>query len=166
MSDLQKFWAAFETQNHGQAIEYFLSLKKEYQNAIFAELFQKSRYQKMPNAISILFRKLNKDKNFEDFHASWFPPADQLNSVKQYGQRFEQFFPTPTRVINAVNWQNPKEIVSIGLHWISKAQYEPMMAVINSASNQERSEKINKVADKGKTGIYAVKTDENLGTPF
>ncbi len=166
MPTIPDFWSAFETQELDQALAIFTNLNLAEQQTIFAELFQKSRYQKMPNALYVLFRQLHKDKNFEDFHEAWFPPEEHLKPIEQYGQKFEQFFPAPTRIINAVNSENPEEVISIGLHWVTEAQLEKMMAVVHGPANKSRGARIKDVATKGKTGIYNVKTDENLGIPF
>ena len=161
-----EFWSAFEAQALDRALSIFTGLNVTEQQMIFAELFQKSRYQKMPNAMSVLFRELHEDKSFDDFHEAWLPPQECLKPIEQYGQKFEQFFPAPTRVINAINSENPKEIISIGLHWVAEDQVEKMMAVVYGDANKVRGEKIKAIASKGKAGVYEVKTDENLGVPF
>lgn len=58
-----------------------------------------------PLTLSVLFRKLKKGNSYEDFRKAWLPPTDNL----------ENYFDLPVVVINAVNLQDPEEIISIGL---------------------------------------------------
>lgn len=162
----KSFWVAFESKKFDQALQQFDQLNAQEKAAIFAALYQKSGYQKTPHSISVLFRELHEGKNFNDFHGAHFPAQEHVNTIEQSGEFFHQFFPAPIRVINAVNMQNPKEIVSIGLHWLTEEAAKHLMDVANDPKNSERAEAIAKVADKTKSGIYKVESDDNLGVPF
>ena len=160
------FWEAFKSKNLGQALQLFEQLDSQEKQSIFAELFQKSSYHQKPHSISVLFRELHEGKNFSDFHTAWVPAQAHAHTQKQAGQIFHEYFPVPIRVINAVNIQNPKEIVSVGLHWLSEEEAKHMMEIANDPKNNERGQAIAEVADKTKAGIYKVESDDNLGIPF
>ncbi len=166
MQLISEFWQLFNSRNFVQAQLTFEQLSPQEKQSIFAELFQKSQYQQMPHSISVLFRELHAGKTFADFHEAWFPAASTLNTQQQFGQTFHQFFPAPIRVINAVNLENPREIVSVGLHWLTEEQAANMWSAVEDKSNKDRGIEIAKVADRTKTGVYKVESDDNLGTSF
>ena len=97
------FWAAFESKKLDQALRLFDQLNSQEKAEIFVTLYQKSGYQKTPHSISVLFRTLHDDKNFNDFHEAWFPVQEHVNTKEQSSEIFHQFFTAPIRVINAVN---------------------------------------------------------------
>lgn len=160
------FWEAFYQQDFEKLQTLFEKMDAAEKQAMWKELFQKAFYQRTPQVVSVLFRELHEGKDFEDFHESWFPEAQDRNPIEAYGQKFQQFFPVPTRVINAVNMDNPKEIVSVGLQWVTEEQVPELLEFVEGQSNKSRGDSIKEVAEKTKTGVYLVKTDDNLGIPF
>lgn len=168
---LQNFWEYFSKQEMEKAITSFEALSSSEKIAVFSELFQKSAFSRNPVAISILYRQLHDGKTFEDFHQAWFPPKEYCHEIKQGGEIFQQGFPAPTRVYNAVNMENPKEILSVGFTWLdSKEQGEKMMHYMQQLGqdkiNQIRHDNIDLVANKISSKMYECKTSDNLGLPF
>jgi hypothetical protein len=166
MNVKSEFWQLFNDKSFVSAQEKFEQLSVQEKQDIFAELFQKSQYQRIPHSISVLFRELHPGKTFADFHQAWFPAQDTINAQQQFGQTFYQFFPAPIRVINAANMTNPQEIVSVGLHWLTEEQAAEMLTIVEDRRNKDRGVAIAKVADRTKAGVYKVKSDDNLGTAF
>ncbi len=170
ISHLKKFWALFQQKEFSTAVQAFDQLNEETKAHVFAALFQKSEYANKPHSISVLFRQLHDGKTFEDFHEAWFPPEEALNTKVLEGKTYHQFFPASVRVINAINMHNPKEVVSVGIHWLNEDQASHFDQVLdslsNSAANKQRGENIEKVADKTQSGIFMVESDDNLGQPF
>jgi len=163
------FWNNFDSQDFNQAAETFDELTAADKSSILSELFQKSQYASEPQIVSVLIRNLHEGKKFEDFHKAWMPEQSYLNTVEQDGGTYHQFFPAPTRVLNAVNLNNPDEIVSVGLTWFISEEQGHMMqkfASTESPANQARVKNIKRVADKESANVYVVKTDDNLGVPF
>ena len=164
-----KFWEYFKQKDFINAQEQFGQLDNTEKEAIFSELFQKSEYYRMPDMVSILHRKLHDGKEFDDFHQAWFPSKKWTSPLQQFGQTFQQFFPAPTRVINAVNIKNPNEILSVGLTWVNgEEQAKEMWKVVtaDSQANEERHNSTAKVANKISSDVYEIKSDDNLGVPF
>ncbi len=167
------FWTHFNEKDFEQAQELFDTLQAEKKQAILAELFQKGACKSKPFTISVLRRELHDDKNFEDFYKSWYPSKETCEEVKSGGQTYQQHFPIPVRVINGTNLNNPNEVISVGITWADdKEEQDNLLRYIARAKagkddkNQQRHEKIEKVADGELLGIFEVKTDDNLGTPF
>lgn len=164
-----EFWKCFHGKDFTHAQGSFDKLSDAEKQTVLAELFQKSEYQRMPNMVSVLCRKLQDKKAFEDFYHAWLPGQNWCNKIESCGQTFQQFFPAPTRVMNAVNINNPKEILSVGFTWVSSEEQGKKMweiATANNQVNQERHDNIKKVADKISSNLYEPKSDDNLGVPF
>lgn len=168
---IQRFWELFSKQDIERAIVVFESLSASEKTAVFSELFQKSAFSRNPMVISILYRELHDGKTFEDFHDAWFPPKEYCHETEKGGEIFQEVFPAPTRVYNAVNMENPNEILSVGFTWIdSEEQGKKMMAYAEQQGkdklNQERHDNIDQVAKKISSKMYTLKTSDNLGVPF
>ena len=166
---MNNFWLHFKSKSFQQAQHDFDQLCAEEKQAIFAQLFQMSEYANQPHSISVLFRELHEGKTFDDFHQAWFPPKDALDTQTIDGQVYHQFFKAPIRVINAANINNPKEIVSVGLHWLNKEQANEFATMLKGQPDENgkrRGNAISKVADKTRSDVFMVESDENLGTPF
>ena len=166
---VEQFWKYFNRKKIANAKKQFEQLEDSEKEEILAELFQKSQYSRTPTIVSILYRKLHKKKTLNDFHQAWFPAKPSCHRLQQSGQTFQQFFPAPTRVINAVNIKNPEEVLSIGFTWVdNESQGQDMwrLSTTNTQSNQERHDSIAKVADKISSKLYEPKFDDNLGIPF
>ncbi|MFN7097578.1 MAG: hypothetical protein ACK4PR_08475, partial [Gammaproteobacteria bacterium] len=118
-----EFWENFQSKKFSEAQIHFDKLNDTDKQAIWAELFQKSAFQRKPFMVSVLRGHLHENKSFDDFYKAWLP-QDLCNSVEVHGQVYHQGFPTPVRVINAVNANNPNDIVSIGITWVSNKEEE------------------------------------------
>lgn len=167
----QQFWDQFSKQKIENALAAFESLSMSEKTDIFSELFQKSAFSRSPMVISILYRELHNGKTFDDFHEAWFPPKEYCHEITEGSETFQQVFPAPTRVYNAVSMENPNEVLSVGFTWIdSDAQKNQMMAYVEQQGkdklNQERIKNIDKVAKKISSKLYELKTSDNLGPPF
>lgn len=169
---MKTFWQAFESKDFTTAQQQLAKLSAAEQQTILANLFQQSQYANTPHSISVLFRELHDGKEFNDFHEAWFPPEDKCHPITEFGKTYQQFFKAPIRVVNAVNLNNPKEIVSVGLHWFNEAQEKGFWEMIQDASlsndeaNQRRAKSIDAVAEPKSSDIFLVTSDDNLGTPF
>ncbi|GEM_PF-4896163 len=167
----EKFWEYFSNRQFEDAIACFESYGVDEKAVIFSELFQKSAFSRNPAIISVLFRELQDENTFDDFHQAWFPPKEYCHEIKKDGEIFQQVFPAPTRVYNAVSIDNPKEVLSVGFTWIdSEEQGEKMLAYSKNAGtdklNQERNKNIDSVARKVSSKLYELRTSDNLGVPF
>ncbi len=168
---IQQFWVHFSKEDFEKSITVFESLSESEKTAVFSEFFQKSAFSRNPMVISILYRELHGGKTFDDFHQAWFPPKEYCHEIKKGEEIFQQVFPAPTRVYNAVNMQNPNEILSVGFTWIdSEEQGKQMMSYSKTAGkdklNQDRHENIDTVARKVSSKMYELKSSDNLGVPF
>jgi hypothetical protein len=166
---MKAFWNSFAKKDFKKAQQAFDGLADDAKQSIFAELFQKSEYANQPHSISVLFRELHDGKTFDDFHEAWFPPKDLINTETVDGQVYHQFFKAPIRVINAVNLNNPKEVISVGIHWLNEEQAKGFAKMLSSPpdeANERRGNAIDKVADHVSSNVYIIKSDDNLGTPF
>ena len=172
-ANLSNFWENFKDKDFKSAQQEFEELDNHEKQTVFQELFQKSEYHRMPVMVSVLRRELDADKSFDDFHQSWLPQEDMCNKIEYGGQVFQQHFPIPVRVINAINIGNSKEVISIGISWVANDDEEKgMWQLVKNISegkdtnNELRGEKIKEVAKGELLGVFRVETDDNLGTPF
>ncbi|OGT39807.1 MAG: hypothetical protein A3E81_01395 [Gammaproteobacteria bacterium RIFCSPHIGHO2_12_FULL_36_30] len=168
---IQQFWEHFSKQDTEKAIAVFELLSTSDKSAIFSELFQKSAFARNPMAISILYRELHDGKTFDDFYHAWFPPREYCNEIKKGGEIFQLGCPAPTRVYNAINRENSKEVLSIGFTWVDsekqgKEMADYMQQIDQDKINQIRHENISHVAKKISSTLYEFKTSDNLGVPF
>lgn len=174
MSDHKKmFWESFNAKDFKSAWKHFEQLDGKEKSIIFEVLYQKSETNRTPLMLSVLRRELHDNNSFSDFYQSWFPSDEMCNPVEVGGQVYQQHFPVPVRVINATNVGNPKEVISIGITWVSSKEEEAeLWKYIDEAkqgdneNNGVRHEEISKVADGELLGIFRVETDDNLGSPF
>lgn len=146
----KQFFELLESQEFSQAVEIFERLDYAEKKLVFQQLYAQ---RQIPNFVSILYRHLHDDKNFDDFYQAWLPPKDA-----------KQPFEIPVRVFNAINVEDQREIVSLGFIWGTpeelKAFYE---ALPQDKTNQIRHDAIAKVADKISSKIYFIKSDSILG---
>lgn len=118
---------------------------------------------KNPNFISVLQRKLKANYIYEDFYQAWLPPI--LND-KDPTKEAVGYFKEPVQVINAVNANDPTDVISIGIVWGSTEQIQGDIERTQETEAQRR-EKISQVADKSQeTKFYYVKDINLLGTPL
>jgi len=161
---IKAFWQHFSEENFEDAATAFAALEKQAQADTMKQLFYKARNAVTPHSVSILYRHLHEGAAFEDFHEKWMPSSDQCDPEKIGDDVYQHYFPVPLRVINAVNMENPKEILSVGLHWMTDEQLEAYMADKEAqAKGKVRGESIAQVADKISTAVFIVKSDDNLG---
>lgn len=172
-SKQSKFWESFNKKEFKSAQERFEGLEPDEKQAVFQELFQKKQNQRMPFMVSILRRELNDGKSFNDFYQSWFPHEGLCNKIEYAGQLYQQHFPVPVRVLNAINVNNAKDIISVGLTWVrTKAEEQAILESVEKAQqgknkiNELRHEQIMEVAQGELLGLFRVEADDNLGTPF
>jgi hypothetical protein len=174
MTNAPQFQKYFKHKDFDRALDSFLSMNKEQQLELLKTLYQASSNQKEPFMISVLRGHLSANDTFEDFYQSWLPPAEACDPIEYCGEKYLQLFGGPTRVINAVNMHDPDDIMSIGVVWAETEEAkQKTLAAVKSA--QSRNDKVNEdrhdsikenVSDRELLGIYLVKKDDNLGTPF
>ncbi len=172
-ADVNTFWHHFKNKDFRQAQQSLASLSEVEAENILSELYKKSECQQKPVMVSVLRRELQDDKNFSDFYNSWYPSAEMCKPIEQHGLSYAQHFPTPVRVLNAINIHKPNEIISVGITWVANEEAEKeLWAYIDKASqgedknNETRHQRISKTADGELLGLFKVETDDNLGTPF
>jgi hypothetical protein len=174
MSDnTAKFWESFQKKDIDAAQKQLGLLQENDVRAVLSELYQKSQFHCRPIAVSALKRTLHEEQSFDDFYEAWFPAENTRNPVEESGAVFQQHFPVPVRVINGVNIGNSKELLSIGITWVRSQEeekdfwdYIDNFGKEESKDNKNRRESIEKVADGEHLGLFRVKSDDNLGTPF
>lgn len=158
------FFNHFEQQDFSQSLSVFNQLDIKQQEAILQQLYYKAREANTPVAVSVLYRRLHDGKTFDDFYKAWLPPAEYANPINIGDKVYYQYANVPLRVINAVNSEDPKEVVSIGMAWCSEEQFAQLSEQIaKHKSNDERHNQIANVADKISAKTYLVKADTNLG---
>jgi len=169
----QSFWKCFRAKDFNEALTHFEQLETPEKLQALEALYQQSESHQKPFMVSVLRRNLHDDKSFDDFYQSWFPSDEMCNKIVSGDQIYQQHFPVPVRVINGTNINDPKEIISIGVIWMSNKEEEAQLwEYLEKAkqgedkNNEVRHDKIKNVADGGLLGIFRVETDDNLGSPF
>ena len=114
-----------------------------------------------PQFISILNRKLKPAFTYSDFYQAWLP---SVSNSKNPQKKALGYYKMPVKVINAVNVNDPTDIISIGIIWGTNE-------IINQdiqrtkESDSLRGDQISLVADKGQEPkFYMVKDVNLLGT--
>ncbi len=116
-----------------------------------------------PQFIGILHRKLKPQCTYEDFYQAWLPPS--LNG-KDPKKEAVEYFKAPVQVINAVNTEDPTDIISIGIVWANPSEVENESKRVEN-TEKIRGENISRVADKSQSNkLYVVKDVNLLGTPL
>lgn len=161
----KNFFNHFEQQDFDQAIDNFDKLDKNHQKEILKQLYYQAREAKMPIAVNVNYRKLLENQTFDDFYSAWMPPQKFTKPFKIGDTTYYHHFETPLRVINAVNMQDPSEVVSIGIVWCaSEAEFAAgLQEVMDSEANKIRGDNISEAAEQESTKIYIVKADTRLG---
>ena len=159
------FKKLFEAQQFAQAVSAFESMNTSEKIAALKSLYYQAINANMPVAVSVLHRQLHQGSTFKDFFDAWMPPKNSMNPTTIGDTVYYQHFPCPTRVINAINMQDPNDIISIGLAWCTEEEFPIVYEQTSqSQSNTERRDNIAEVADKKSVEVYMVKADTNLGT--
>ena len=116
-----------------------------------------------PQFIAVLQRKLKPNCTYEDFYQAWLPPGlDGRDPTKEA----VEYFQGPVQVINAVNTEDPTDIISIGIVWANSTEIKEESERVKKTEKM-RGEKITKVADKIEPNkLYAVKDVNLLGIPL
>lgn len=165
-----KFWESFKSQNFASAQDHYEQLSSDEKVEILSKLYQESQNCQTPFMISVLRRKLHEDKSFDQFYKAWHPAAEHCHEIECGGQTFQQVFPSPVRVFNATKLDDNHDIISIGLIWArDETDKQKLYSYLDQSSdkvNDERHDKIKQKADGELVGIFEVKSDDNLGTPF
>lgn len=161
----------FKLKEFAAARDAFLELKQSEQINCLENLFQQAMHATTPSAISVLFRKLHPGKSSDDFRTADLPPKEFCNPEQINNEEFQNFFPVPTRVFNAVDMNDSSNIVSVGLTWTRNTEEEQAMQsffkqIEHNGANKIRTDRIKEVADKDSSGIYITKTNDNFGTAF
>lgn len=159
------FKKLFEAQQFDQAIAAFESMSTSEKITTLKSLYYQARNANTPLAVSVLHRQLHQRSTFKDFFDAWMPPKNSMNPMTIGDTIYYQHFSCPTRVINAINMQDPHDIISIGLVWCTEEEFKiGYEQASQSQSNTERRDNIAEVADKKSVEVYMVKADTNLGT--
>lgn len=109
----------------------------------------------MPVSLSILYRELHDEKEFQDFHDAWMPPVENTKPFNIGDTTYHHYAPFKTRVINAINVENPKEIISVCLTWCSEQELEQAIKELTpSKANSQRHDSIATVAEKISSKFY------------
>lgn len=166
-----KFKQYFKTKDFASACLVLRNLSVEEQQQCLAELYQQAMNQTSPAVVSVLYRKLKPGKTFADFRAAHLPPS-KFCKPEQIGEyQCQNFFPVPTRVMNAVDQQDASMVLSVGLTWSRDAsESQRIMNFISEIKangvNDIRTQQIDAVAEKIDAAIYELKSDDQFGSPF
>ncbi len=159
-----QFFELFNKQQFDEALSVLVSQNKDDQLEILKQLYYQAREAKTPLVLGVLYRKLHENKTFNDFYNAWLPPKDKMNPITIGNQTYQQFFQAPTRVLNAVNIEDPSDILSVGMVWCDEKDFaDNFEQAKNDSANQIRHDSISDVADKISAKIYKVETDTQLG---
>jgi len=97
--------------------------------------------------LSVIVRRLREGATFDDFRQAWYP---------------ERGFGVPSRVLNAVRVDDPREVVSIGFLDIEPEALDDLAADIASAEAR-RHYRIETVIESTEVrAIYQIVDDEDL----
>ncbi len=165
MNNKKQFFDDFANQAFDKSAETFQLLSTDEQQVVLKQLYYEAREAKTPIALGVLYRELHDDKTFDDFYNAWMPPEDSMQPFTIGDKTYYHHFDMPTRVINAVNIEDPKEIISVGMVWGSQEELlQNLEKSTQSKSNKARADNISSVADKISAKQYFVQSDTNLGT--
>lgn len=161
----ENFWKNFNKKSYGKAAAAFTELDRDKQVDVLENLFEHARDAQMPHSLSVLYRKLHDGKTYDDFHEAWLPPKSLCHPHELGGRTYHRYFPGHIRVVNAINLNDPSEVISIGLHWMQDSEAEQIMTEAMALEKKaQRGERIKQVADQvGEAGFYKVVGDDNLG---
>ncbi|MEM0967588.1 MAG: hypothetical protein AAGJ81_15680 [Verrucomicrobiota bacterium] len=117
--------------------------------------------EKTPTVVSILTRRLKEGFTFDDFQKAHVPDGENYKKIENGHQ--VDFFTLPTRVINAVSYNDPRVIISIGL---SYGDGEDVFAdaLAGAAKDKARAARLNEICEKIEETKFAfVANDNNYG---
>ncbi len=95
--------------------------------------------------ISVLVRRLQEGKTYEDFREAWLP---------------DQGFGFPTRVISAIRADDEREVITLGFSEIDEAEAQAQLARI-APQEQRRHDRIDDIVEPGMTRHFYVKVAED-----
>lgn len=158
------FFSAFNREDFESAASDFDQLNQSEKESVLKKLFYEAREAKAPTALGVLYRQLHDEKEFDDFFNAWMPPRKETKPFIVGDKTYHHYFDAPTRVINAVNFEDPSEVISIGMVWCTEEEFLAHVETAqNSESNTNRRNKIATVADKISAKLYRVEADTQLG---
>lgn len=97
--------------------------------------------------VSVIVRRLRQGSTFEDFRAAWYP---------------NRGFGVPSRVVNAVRLDDPREILSIGFLDVVPDDLDQLAADI-AAAEAKRHYRIEQVIESTEVrAIYQIVDDEDF----
>jgi hypothetical protein len=95
--------------------------------------------------ISVLVRRLQEGKTYEDFREAWLP---------------EQGFGFPTRVISAIRADDEREVITIGFSEIEASEAEAQLARV-APQEQRRRDRIDDLVEPEMTRRFYVQVAED-----
>lgn len=118
---------------------------------------------KVPTFMSVISRKLKENCTYDDFYQAWLPL--DLNG-KNPKQEAVGYYHGPVQIINAVNANDPNDILTVCLIWGSQEEIMKDVERTKATDDQRHKSQI-RVVDKGQdTKFYCVKDVNLLGTPI
>lgn len=113
-----------------------------------------------PKAMAVLFRHLRLGQDYDAFYQAWLPPHlnDKDPRLEAVG-----YYDIPVQAINAVNVNDPQEIISIGLVWATPEEvYQSMNKY--AQTDAARGEQIDKVCEREtQVKFYRIQDVNELG---
>ena len=95
--------------------------------------------------ISVLARRLQEGKSYEDFREAWLP---------------DQGFGFPTRVVSAIRADDEREVITIGFSEIEEAEAQAQLARV-APQEQRRHDRIDAVVEPGMTRHFYVQVADD-----
>ena len=95
--------------------------------------------------ISVLVRRLQEGKTYEDFREAWLP---------------EQGFGFPTHVISAIRADDEREVITLGFSEIEEAKARGQLARI-APQEQRRHDRIDEVVESAMTRHFYIQVAED-----
>ena len=113
--------------------------------------------EKTPTVVSLFVRKLKPGKTIKDFQEAHLP--DGLSTKTEFGYDAD-YFGVPTRVINAVDTEDPSIVYSIGL---SYGDIETIFHAVSKKSQTEagRHDKLEDIVDQVRPPAIAFVANDN-----
>ncbi len=95
--------------------------------------------------ISVLVRRLQEGKTYEDFREAWLP---------------DQGFGFPTRVVSAIRADDEREVITLGFSEIDESEAEAQLAQI-APQEQRRHDRIDDIVEPEMTRHFYVQVAED-----
>ena len=113
-----------------------------------------------PKTILVIERKIKKEHTYEEFRKTWLPPGIAVDPAMEPAN----YYPVPVQVINAVNVNDPFEIMSVSL---INEDYQTLFRELGKyekQDNERRDAQVPLLENEPSWKAYEVRDINELGT--